>query len=209
MPLRGFRGASRNALPKLSLGRHVPPPRYNRVQRDRDRREYHYDRRRINAEHSRPVSRLPTAICFPPDAPTGSEGCSGGRECEGSRQVRPQGNCPEESRSAKEREGGRETGAKNYRGGRFFFLCPKTGRILQTDPMYRRENNDFVRDELRKVPGRYPHVNFFIYDRACKIKKSVLQRKRKLWKISTYTTDKFHGARRKKNALPTHSPIRA
>ena len=94
---------------------------------------------------------------------------------------------------------GEERGAKHYWGGWFFFLCPKTGRIPQTAPMCRPGNNDFVLDELGKAVDRYQRANCFIYDRACKIQKSVLQRKKKLWKIRTYATDKFHGARHKQN----------
>ena len=112
--------------------------------------------------------------------------------CRGSTAPKRAG-APRKGRAGEKRE------AKHYWNGWFFFLCPKTGRILQTSPMYRPENNDFVLDELEKVVDRYPHVNCFIYDRACKIQKSVLQRKKRLWKIRTYTTDKFHGPRHKKN----------
>ena len=87
--------------------------------------------------------------------------------------------------------------SKPYWNGWFFFLCPKSGRVLQAAPMYHPENNAFVLDELEKVLATYPFVDCFIYDRACKVKKDVVARKKKLSKIRTYTTDKFHGSRHK------------
>ena len=74
----------------------------------------------------------------------------------------------------KGRAGG-QRGAKPYWGG-LFFLYPKTGRAIQTAPMYHPVNNDFAIDELGKALERYPRVNSFIYDRACEVKESVLQR---------------------------------
>ena len=51
--------------------------------------------------------------------------------------------------------------------------------VSSTNPTaYRPGNNDFVLDELEKALSRYPHVNCFIYDSACKIKKSILQREK-------------------------------
>ena len=58
---------------------------------------------------------------------------------------------------------------KPYWNGRFFFLCPKTGRILRALPMYAPENDRLVIDALEQVVARYPYLNCFIYDRACKI----------------------------------------
>ena len=75
-------------------------------------------------------------------------------------------------------------------------------------PMYAPENNRLVLDALEQVVARYPYLNCFIYDRACKIQDDVRRRKRKLWKITTYTTDKFHGKGRKntRNANPYSHP---
>ena len=78
-----------------------------------------------------------------------------------------------------------------------FSLCPKSGRVLHAAPTYRPGNNAFVLDELEKVVVTYPFAGCFIYDRACKVSKDVVARKKKLSKIRTYTTDKFHGPRHK------------
>ena len=56
-------------------------------------------------------------------------------------------------------------------------------------------------DELEKVLVTYPFVDCFIYDRACKVKKDVVARKKKLSKIRTYTTDKFHGCRHRPDCV--------
>ena len=196
---RKFPGAPTNALRKLSLGRHVPPPRYNRVQRDRDRREYQKDRRRINADRSRPVFRLPREICFPPNHLLGVRGVVADGDAKAHTKCRRGVTAPKRAGARRKGRAGEKRGAKRYWDGWFFSLRLKKGRIPQTAPTYRPENNDFALDELEKVVERYPHVNCFIYDRTCKIQKSVLQRKKKLWKIRTYATDKFHGARHKQN----------
>ena len=65
--------------------------------------------------------------------------------------------------------------------------------------MYRPGNNDLALNELERVARRYPYVNCFVYDRACKILKDVATRKKALWEIRTYSADKFHGSRHKGN----------
>ena len=74
--------------------------------------------------------------------------------------------------------------------------------------MYRPGNNAIVLNEMDRVVGRYPYVSCFIYDRACRILGDVAARRKALWKIRTYTTDKFHGARHRRNcrAKPFSSP---
>ena len=71
--------------------------------------------------------------------------------------------------------------------------------MLNAVATYRPENNDLVLNEMERVVRRYPYVNCFVYDRACKILKDVAKRKKALWKIRTYSTDKFHGSRHKEN----------
>ena len=85
--------------------------------------------------------------------------------------------------------------AKPYWGGRFFFLRPKTGRVVNAIPMYRPGNNEMAINELERATRGYPYVNCFVCDRACKILKDVAKRKKALCEIRTYSTDKFHGSR--------------
>ena len=106
---------------------------------------------------------------------------------------------PKRSGAPRKDNDGRNKGRKPYWDGWFFFLCPKSGRALHAAPMYRPENNAFGLDELEKVLATYPFVDCFIYDRAFKVSKDVAARKKKLAKIRTYTTDKFHGPRHKTN----------
>ena len=86
---------------------------------------------------------------------------------------------------------------KPYWCGWFFFLCPKTGSLVNAIPMYRPGNNDMALNELERAARRYPYANCFIYDRACKIRKDVSKRKKALWGIRTCSTDKFQGFRHK------------
>ena len=59
--------------------------------------------------------------------------------------------------------------------------------------MYGPGTNAAALDGLERAVGRYPYVNCFTYDRACKILEDVKERRRRLWEIKTYATDKFHG----------------
>ena len=108
---------------------------------------------------------------------------------------------PKRAGAPRKRRDGSKIPAKPYWNGRFFFICPKTGRILHAVPMFHPENNALVLDELENVVGRYPFANCFIYDRACKILLDVQKRKAALWEVKTYTTDKFHGWRHKESCL--------
>ena len=88
---------------------------------------------------------------------------------------------------------GKKMKPKPYWNGWFFYICPKSSVILHAVPMYGPENNEIVLNGLEDVLDRYPYVNCFIYDRACKILKDAKARRRSLWKVKTYATDKFHG----------------
>ena len=84
---------------------------------------------------------------------------------------------------------------KPYWNGWFFFVCPKTGRILRAKPMRGPENNALVIGEIREMARLYPYLNCVVYDRACKIQRGVVRLRKELRQIRTFTTDKFHGAR--------------
>ena len=100
---------------------------------------------------------------------------------------------PKRAGAPMKRRGGGRMGPKPFWNGWFFYICPKSSMILLAVAMYGPENNAIVLDGLERVTKRYPYANCFIYDRACKILKDVKDRRRRLWKIKTYATDKFHG----------------
>ena len=50
--------------------------------------------------------------------------------------------------------------------GRFFSMCPKTGRVMYTEPAHRPSNNEIALDGLSQVFRKRPYFYLFIYDRA-------------------------------------------
>ena len=73
--------------------------------------------------------------------------------------------------------------------------------MLNAIPTYRPGSNDLFLTDLEGATRKYPYANCFVYDRACKILKDVAKRKKSLWDVRTYSTDKFHGARHKDGFL--------
>ena len=109
-----------------------------------------------------------------------------------------------------EGEGWVENRARTLLGRTVLLHFPMSASILHAAPMYRPRNNAVVLDDLDRVLGRYPFVNCFIYDRACGILEDVASRRKALWKIRNYTTEKFHAARHRlacRTDPPSNPPL--
>lgn len=74
----------------------------------------------------------------------------------------------------------------------WFMVCdPKSGRILGLQVMHEPENNQHVIQMLQSTVWLYPHLDCFVYDRACSLQPSA-SKVPDLARIQHYVVDKFH-----------------
>ena len=74
----------------------------------------------------------------------------------------------------------------------WFMVCdPKSGRILGLQVMHEPENNQHVIQMLQSTVWLYPHLDCFVYDRACSLQPSA-SKVPDLERIQHYVVDKFH-----------------
>ena len=74
----------------------------------------------------------------------------------------------------------------------WFMVCdPKSGRILGLQVIHEPENNQHVIQMLQTMVWLYPHLDCFVYGRACSLQPSA-SKVPDLQRIQRYVVDKFH-----------------